>query len=59
MTNHSVASILGQINATMICLASKYDQRICPFSFAKLEVGGKSNMCMGVDHCSTSGINFA
>jgi len=59
MTNHYVASILGQINAPMIYLPSKYDQRICPFSFAKLEVGGKSNMCMGVDYCSTSGVNFA
>jgi hypothetical protein len=54
MTNHFVASILGQINASTIYLPSKYNQGICPFSFAKLEVGGNSSMCMGVDHCSTS-----
>jgi len=58
MTNHSVASILGQINASMIYLPSKYDQEICPSSFAKLEIGGNNNICMGVDHCSTSGVNF-
>ena len=47
VTNHLIASILGQINASMIYLLSKYDQGTCPFSSAKLEVGGNSNMCIG------------
>jgi hypothetical protein len=59
MTNHSVASILDQINASMIFIPSKYDQEICPSYFTKLEIGGNSNICMGVDHCSTSGVNFS
>jgi hypothetical protein len=47
MAKHSVASIFGQINTSMIYLLSKYDQETRPFSFAKLGVGGNSNIRSG------------